>query len=57
VDQLTAESEGYRQKCHELNKQIDAHQDQFRRTVRALRLALSNLETADDTVSPLKKVE
>jgi hypothetical protein len=57
VDQLLAESEGYRQKCHELNKQIDANQDQFRRTVRALRLALSNLETVDDNLSPLKKVE
>ncbi len=57
LDQLSAESESYRLKCQELNKQIEGNQDQFKRTVKALRLALSNLEVKHDSVVPFKKAE
>ena len=57
IDQLQAEAESYRTKCGELYKQIEANQEQFRRTVKTLRLALTNLEGHDDSVVPLKKAE
>ncbi len=58
IDQLTAEAESYRLKCQEINKQVEQQQDQVRRTVRALRLALGNLELNDkDDVVPLRKAE
>jgi hypothetical protein len=41
----------------ELNKTIDVNQEQFKRTVRALRLALSNLEVKEESIVPLKKAE
>ena len=57
VDQLESEAEAYRQKCQELNHQIDSNQEQFRRTVKALRLALTNLEVDDESLAHLKKAE
>lgn len=57
MDQLKTECDNYRNKCQELNKTIESNQDQVRRTVRALRLALTNLEVGDDTGFPLKKAE
>ncbi len=45
LDQLTSEIENYRTKSQELNKQISDKQDLERRTVKALRLALSLLES------------
>lgn len=57
VDQLQSEIDNYREKCLELNKTIESHQDQFKRTVRALRLALANLETKDENVVALKKAD
>ena len=44
IDHQKMESDNYKNKCLELNDQINEHQEQFRRTVRALRLALANLE-------------
>lgn len=57
IDQLSQELDNYRKKCLELNKALVANQDQFKRTERALRLALTNLEVSDDGVVPLKKAE
>lgn len=57
IDQSQSEIDNYREKLLELNKTIDANQEQFKRTVRALRLALTNLEAKDENVVPLKKAE
>jgi hypothetical protein len=57
VDQLQSEIDNYREKCLELNKTIDASGEQFKRTVRALWLALSNLESKDDNLVPFKKAD
>lgn len=57
IDHLTHELDNYRQKCLELNKTIEANQDQVKRTERALRLALSNLEAKEENLVPLKKAE
>lgn len=58
LDQLTLEMENYRNKGQELNKQLGDKQDMLRRTVKALRLALSMLEGEDDSAvpAPQKKV-
>lgn len=55
IDQLQMENDNYRQKCVELNRTIEGNQDQFKRTVRALRLALTNLESKDP--GSIKKAE
>lgn len=57
LDTLQNEIESYRAKLLELNQIIDSNQDQFKRTVKALRLALSNLEIKDENVVPLKKAD
>lgn len=60
LDQVTAELESYKQKNHELSHRIEQNQVQFGRTVRALRLALANLEAGDQqegSITPLKKAE
>lgn len=57
IDQLTQELDNYRKKCLELNKTIEANQDQVKRTERALRLALTNLEAKEENNVPLKKAE
>ncbi|MGZ3779272.1 MAG: hypothetical protein ACXVCY_01475 [Pseudobdellovibrionaceae bacterium] len=57
IDQLSQELDNYRKKCLELNKTIEANQDQVKRTERALRLALTNLEAKEENNVPLKKAE
>lgn len=57
IDQMQSEIDNYREKLLELNKTIDANQEQFKRTVRALRLALTNLEAKDENIVPLKKAD
>lgn len=57
IDQLSQELDNYRKKCLELNKTIEANQDQVKRTERALRLALTNLEAKGENLVPLKKAE
>lgn len=60
VDQLNLELENYRNKGQELNKQLGDRQEILRRTVKALRLALSMLEGDEDLgpqVSAQKKVK
>lgn len=57
IDQLQSELDNYRGKVLELNKTLESNQDQFKRTVRALRLALSNLEVKEENLIPLKKAE
>lgn len=57
IDHLQSELDNYRVKVLELNKTIDVNQEQFKRTVRALRLALSNLEVKEESVVPFKKAE
>lgn len=57
LDQVHLEVESYRQKCVELNKVIETNQESFKRTTRALRLAMANLELQDENKTPLKKVD
>ncbi|PIS10429.1 MAG: hypothetical protein COT73_09315 [Bdellovibrio sp. CG10_big_fil_rev_8_21_14_0_10_47_8] len=61
TDSLTNEIETYQGRLIELNQEIESNQEQFRRTVRALRIALTNLEvnenTSSITIAPLKKAE
>jgi hypothetical protein len=57
IDHLESELDNYRRKVLELNKTLDTNQEQFKRTVRALRLALSNLEVKEENVVPLKKAD
>lgn len=57
MDILQMEVESYRQKCVELNKSIESSQESFKRTTRALRLAMANLELQEENKAPLKKVD
>ncbi len=63
IDQAQQGLELARRKNRELQQKIDDNQDQMGRTVRALRLALTNLEahatneSTDLTLVPLKKAE
>lgn len=57
MDQLQLEVESYRQKCIDLNKVIVTNQESFKRTTRALRLAMANLELQEENKAPLKKVD
>lgn len=57
MDQLQLEVDSFRQKCVDLNKVIDVNQDSFKRTVRALRLAMANLELQEENKVPLKKAD
>lgn len=57
MDVLQMEVESYRQKCVELNKVIESSQESFKRTTRALRLAMANLELQEENKTPLKKVD
>jgi len=64
IDQLEGELEQHKGRCADLNHRIDSNHEQLRRTVRALRLALTNLEVAEPesgtmtgTLAPLKKTE
>ncbi len=47
IDSNTAEIENYKSKVVELNQKIESNQEQFNRTIRTLRLALTNLEVND----------
>lgn len=61
MDILQMETESYRQKCVDLNKLLENNQDSFKRTTRALRLAMANLELQEENKSnvgvALKKVD
>ena len=57
MDQVQLEADSYRQKCIDLNKVLDTNQDSFKRTTRALRLAMANLELQDENKVPLKKAD
>ncbi len=59
LDKKKSEADTYREKCQELYRQIEADQERQRRTVKALRLALSNLETGttDANVLSMKKAQ
>lgn len=57
MDILQMEVESYRQKCVELNKSIESSQESFKRTTRALRLAMANLELQEENKAALKKVD
>lgn len=54
TDQLNLELENYRNKGQELNRQLTDRQETLRRTVKALRLALSMLEGDEDAVAAKK---
>jgi hypothetical protein len=56
IDQLNMELENYRNKGQELNRQLGDKQDMLRRTVKALRLALSLLE-GEEEPAQLKKAK
>ncbi len=57
IDQASGELDNYRKKVAELNRTIDMNQEQVKRTERALRLALNNLEAQEENLVPLKKAE
>jgi hypothetical protein len=57
MDVLQMEVESYRQKCIDLNKLIETNQESFKRTSRALRLAMANLELQEENKVPMKKAE
>src|SRR3989338_7882901 len=57
MDVLQMEVESYRQKCVDLNKTLEVNQDSFKRTTRALRLAMANLELQEENKPALKKVD
>ena len=58
LDEAGAEINSYRNRINELNKSVDLNSQQVIRTVRTLRLALSNLEGAESAPKPpLKKAE
>jgi len=61
VDQLNHELDGYRHRVSDLNDKIENNHEQLSRTVRALRLALTNLEVNEGgegiTLAPFKKAE
>lgn len=57
MDQLNMELENYRSKGQELNKVLNDKQEMLRRTVKALRLALSMLEGEDEAVKSQKKAK
>lgn len=61
MDVIQMEVDSYRQKCVDLNKLLENNQDSFKRTTRALRLAMANLELQEENkVSvpvTLKKVD
>jgi hypothetical protein len=57
IETLQLEMENYKLRSTEQHKVIESNQDQFKRVVRALRLALSNLENAEETPKIFKKAE
>ena len=57
MDVMQMEVESYRQKCVDLNKTLETNQDSFKRTTRALRLAMANLELQEENKPSLKKVD
>lgn len=57
IDQLNIELENYRSKGQELNSQLKDKQELLRRTVKALRLALSMLEGDEEANLSLKKAK
>lgn len=61
IDLLEEEVEVYRTKTFEHNKTIEAQQEQFKRAIRALRVAFSSLEghgeSTQENIVPLKKAE
>ncbi len=57
MDIMQMEVDSYRQKCVDLNKNLETNQDSFKRTTRALRLAMANLELQEENKPALKKVD
>lgn len=57
IDQLSIELNNYRQKNQELNRQTNDKQEMLRRTVKALRLALSMLEGEDEVAKNQRKAK
>lgn len=56
---MVNEIESYQRRVNDLTEKIDMNQDQFARTVRALRLALTNLEVSEEntSVAPISKIK
>jgi len=60
LDEYSSNLEMEKHKAADLQKKIDQQQDQLGRTVRALRMALTNLESSDSTTGqlvPIKKAD
>ena len=62
ADQKGGASSDLAGELREMGQQLEGNQEQFARTVRALRIALTNLEVSDSTnpsitIAPLKKAE
>lgn len=48
IEELNMELDGYKNRCQELNIKVEANHEQLSRTVKALRLALTNLEVSEN---------
>ncbi len=57
IDRLKVESENYNKKSQQIYKQLQEKHEVTRRVIRALRIALTQLEGDEDSVVPFKKVE
>lgn len=57
IEQSKSELDSYRAKVGELNRSIEQQQEQIKRTVRALRLALTTLDLNGENIVPIKKAE
>lgn len=47
IDHLETELDNYKSRCLDLNRNVETQQEQFKKTVKALRLALTNLESKE----------
>lgn len=47
IDHLESELDNYKSRCLDLNRNVETQQEQFKKTVKALRLALTNLESKE----------
>lgn len=55
LDHIEGELQSYKEKCLDLNKEIETQNEQFKKTVKTLKLALTNLDVRD--IDLFKKVE
>ncbi|MCB0393230.1 MAG: hypothetical protein KDD25_01650 [Bdellovibrionales bacterium] len=57
IDQLLSDIETYREKGRKVTNRLESNEERIQRSVRALRLALQNLENESDSPIDIKKAE